>query len=74
MDQLISEVTKRTGITDQQARDAVQSVVGFIKEKLPPGMASQIDALMAGQAPDLSNVNLNDAGNIAKDLGGMFGK
>ena len=74
MDQLISTVSQKTGISQQQATEAIQMVVNFIKEKLPPEMATQLDALMAGQAPNLSNVNLSDAENIAKDVGSMFNK
>jgi hypothetical protein len=73
MDQLISQITQKTGITDQQARDAVQTVIGFIKEKVPPSMAPQIDALMAGQTPNLGNINVSDAENAAQDIGKMFG-
>jgi hypothetical protein len=74
MDQLISQITQKTGISDQQARDTVQIVVGFIKEKLPSGMGSQLDALMAGQTPNLGNINMGDAQNVANDVGSMFNK
>ena len=74
MDQLISQITQKTGISQQQANDAVQMVVSFIKGKLPPEMATQLDALMAGQTPNLNNVTLSDAENVAKDVGSMFNK
>jgi uncharacterized protein (DUF2267 family) len=66
MDELIKQVTERAHISDDQARTAIQTVASFLKEKLPPQMAGQVDAVMSGSAPNL--------GDAAKGLGGMFGR
>ncbi len=69
MDQLIQEISTKTGITDAQARQAVQMVVNFVKQQLPPQLAGQVDALLAGQGGG------NDMmGQAMGELGGMFGK
>mgnify|MGYP001125112571 CR=1 FL=1 len=62
MDELIKLVSQKAGITEQQANTAVQTVLGFIKDRLPPQFAGQVDAIMKGGAPDLGS------------LGGLFGK
>ena len=36
MDELIKLVTQKAGITDEQARIAIDTGVGFLKQKLPP--------------------------------------
>ncbi len=44
MEELIKEVTKRTGLPEDQARAAAEAVIGFLKGKLPEpaaGLLSQ---------------------------------
>jgi hypothetical protein len=67
MDELIQQITSRTGISEDQARQAVEMVMSFAKSKLPEPIASQMDGLMGGggSPADL----LGQLGN----LGGMFG-
>ncbi len=66
MDELIKMVTAKAGINADQAQKAIDTVLGFLKDKLPAPMAGQIDALLKGDVSQL--------GNIAGELGGMFGK
>ena len=44
MEELIKTVSAKTGISEDQARTAVTTVLGFLKEKLPAPLASQIDS------------------------------
>ena len=39
MDELIKRITEKTGISEDQARTAVTTVSGFLKEKLPAPLA-----------------------------------
>jgi hypothetical protein len=68
MQELIKLVAQKTGISEEMAKTAVETVIGFLKNKLPGPIAGQIDSVLggAGSAPDL--------GGIAQGLGGMFGK
>ncbi len=66
MDEIVKQVADRAHISQDQARVAVQTVVDFLKQKLPPEMAGQVDAVMSGSMPDL--------GDAAKGLGGIFGR
>jgi hypothetical protein len=64
MDELIKLVSQKTGLPDNKAKIAVDTVVNFLKQKLPPGMAGQLDAVLAGGAiPD----------DLTKGLGGLLG-
>ena len=65
MEELIALVVKKTGLSEKQAESAVEVVLGFIKEKLPPVVSSQIDGLLEGES---------DLGAAASALGGLFGK
>lgn len=72
MDELVNQVVQKTGISQDQARQAVQVVLGFVKDKLPGPVASQVDNLMGGQAGQ-SGSGGPDLGNIGNSIGGMFG-
>ncbi len=48
MDQLVSIVQDRAGIDEGQARTAVDTVVGFLKDRLPDPVAGQIDGVLSG--------------------------
>ena len=63
MDELVKMVTQKTGISEDQAKQAIATVVEFLKQKLPAPIASQIDNVLGGKGPDLS-----------QGLGGLFGK
>jgi hypothetical protein len=63
MDELIKMVTDKVGISEAQAKQAVDVVLGFLKDKLPGPVGSQIDAVLKG-----------DLGSVTGALGGLFGK
>ena len=68
MDELIKLVSKKTGISEAMAKTAVETVLGFLKERLPEPIAGQSDGIVGGSG------GLGDVGNIAGALGGLFGK
>jgi hypothetical protein len=63
MDELIKLVSEKTGISEELARTAVETVLGYLKEKLPVPIAGQIDALLGGGGLE----------DLAKGLGGILG-
>lgn len=62
VDQLVKMVSQKAGISEEQAKQAVAQVVEFLKQRLPPPIAAQIDGVLGGGMPDLS-----------QGLGGLFG-
>ncbi|HQE92241.1 MAG TPA: DUF2267 domain-containing protein [Anaerolineae bacterium] len=50
MDELIKLVASKAGIQEAQARTAVETVMKFLKEKLPAPLAGQLDAALANEA------------------------
>jgi uncharacterized protein (DUF2267 family) len=65
MDELINQVAQRTGLAPDKARVAVETVLGFMKTRLPAPIASQLDSALAGGGGGL--------GDMAKGLGNRFG-
>ena len=66
MDQLVQLVSQKTGLSEEMARTAVDTVIGFLKERLPAPIAAQIDTILGGSGPSL--------GGLAGGLGGILGQ
>ena len=58
MDELIKLVMQKTGLPEGTARTAVETVVNYIKTKLPESIAAQLDGLLSG-------------GGLASELGSL---
>ncbi len=72
MDELIKQVTERTGISESQARSAVETVLGFLKDRLPAPIAGQLDGLIGGAGGAIGSV-ADTAGDVLGGIGGMLG-
>jgi hypothetical protein len=72
MDDLIRQVTERTGIGEAQARTAVETVLGFLKDRLPAPIAGQLEGVLGGAGGGLGTV-ADKAGEVLGGLGGMLG-
>lgn len=56
MDQLVQMVKERANLDDDQARTAVDTVVGFLKDRLPDPIAGQIDGVISGSGSPMDRV------------------
>ncbi|MBM4457026.1 MAG: DUF2267 domain-containing protein [Chloroflexi bacterium] len=68
MDELVKLISERTGIPAEQAHTVVETVLGYLKEKLPAPVAGQIDGLLAGAGAN------EQASQVIGALGGLFGR
>ncbi len=66
MDELVKLVAEKTGLSEEVARQVVEVVIEALKQRLPEGLAQQVDALLQGDGPDLGDI-------LQKGLGGLFG-
>ncbi len=64
MDELVKLVVAKTGIPEAQAKQAVEVVLGYLKEKLPAPIAGRLDDVLEG----------GSAGDVLGGLGGLLGK
>jgi hypothetical protein len=71
MEELVQQIISKTGISEANARSAIDSVVNFLKAKLPGPIAGQLDGALGSAGSALGNVDL---GSISSGLGGLFGK
>lgn len=69
MNELIQQLIQKTGLPEDKAIAAVDTVMGLLKEKLPGPVASHLDAALSGATGATEKL-----GGMVQDLGGMFGK
>jgi hypothetical protein len=67
MEELIKQVSAKAGISEEQARGAVTTVLGFLKDRLPEPIAGQLDNVVAGGGGLAGGL-----GDIAGKVGSMF--
>ena len=63
--ELVQVVSSKTGLNEEMATQAVDAVIDFIKQKLPPELSGQLDSLLSGQ---------ESAAGIFGVVEGLFGK
>ncbi len=71
MEELIKQIVAKTGISEAQARSSAETVIGFLKGKLPSAIGDHLDSALGSAAGALGNVDL---GSVTQSLGGLFGK
>jgi hypothetical protein len=65
LDELVNVVSEKTGLPKEQAKQAAEAVLAFLKERLPAPIAAQLDGVM--NTPGMG-------GDIIKGLDGLFGR
>ncbi len=70
MENIFKMVSEKSGISEAQAKSAVETVISFLKDKMPAGIGEQVESFLKG-----GTGSVGDAANGIKDkIGGMFGK
>jgi len=64
MNELIEQLKSRVGLDDSKANSAAQTVIEFLKQRLPGPIASQLDSAVAGGGVE----------GIKDKIGDVFGK
>ena len=70
MDDLIQKVADKVGITTEQAKSAVDTVMEFVKDKFPD-IGGKMQGLVSGIDKDGDGL---DMGDVKDAVGGIFGK
>jgi uncharacterized protein (DUF2267 family) len=73
MDELVNIVVERTGLSQEDARKAVQAVVDALKQRLPGPIASHLDAFLAGGVQGGIGVLSEEVGELLKGKLGVLG-
>ena len=79
MDELIKTIQEKTGLPVDKAQDVIETVVGFVADKLPGPIGAQVKGFLGGDDDGVAGGDDESGGLMdkAKDalggLGGMFG-
>ncbi len=69
MDEMAKMVSQRTGLSEDQSRQATQVVMDILMNRLPTPVANQVrDTMMGG------NKGMGDMGNMTRGMGGSMGQ
>ena len=73
MNELIQKVMEKAGITADQSKTSVETVLEFIRGKLPPGI---LDSVLGGKSAGAADASAGGLGasDVLGKIGGMFGK
>jgi hypothetical protein len=63
--ELIRMITEKTGLSEDKARLAAETVINYLKGKLPAAVSSQLDSVASGGAGNLGEV----AGSVRSKFG-----
>ena len=63
MEELTKLVSEKTGLSDEMSKVAVDTVIDFLKDKLPDPAGAQLDALLEG----------GDVSSLLGGLGSLLG-
>ena len=73
MNELVTLVAQRTGLNQETAQKAVETVIDILKQKLPAPIATHLDAFLAGDMPGPTGNIGSEAGEVLKGaIGGFF--
>lgn len=67
MENIIKLVSEKTGITEAQAKTAVDTVSSYLKDKMPDAMSKQMDFYLTGSKEKVSDF----AGSVKDIVGNM---
>ena len=68
MESIIKMVCEKTGISESQAKTAVETVVSFLKDKMPGGIGAQVESFVNSGTDSLGDL----AGGLKDKIGGVF--
>jgi hypothetical protein len=74
MDELINLVVQKTGISQDDARKAVEVILNELKSRLPGPVSSHLDSFIGGGLSGGVSALESEAGEMFKaNVGGLFG-
>lgn len=53
MNELVTIVAQRTGLSQEDAQKAVEAIITILKERLPAPIANHLDAILAGNVSSI---------------------
>jgi hypothetical protein len=71
MDELVKLLAEKTGLAEDKARMAVETVLGFLKQRLPGSVGEQLNTYLASPTGEGLAEKVK---GMAQSVGGVFTK
>jgi hypothetical protein len=68
MEEIIKSIASKAGISADQSKVAVDSVLEIFKSKMPASLSGQLEGLLGGKSLDLSSVLKDSASDKLNDI------
>jgi len=66
MNELVNQIAQKTGIGEDKARQAAETAISFLKQRLPGPVSSHLDGFLQGGS--------GSGENIKEGIGNIFNK
>jgi hypothetical protein len=66
MDELIQQLKTRVGLDEQKARSAANTVVDYLKQKLPAPVVNQVESAVSGTESKMQEMKEKISGTFGK--------
>jgi hypothetical protein len=66
MNELVNQIAQKTGIGEDKARQAAETAISFLKQRLPGPASSHLDSFLQGGS--------SGAEKVKEGIGGVFKK
>lgn len=74
MNELISLVSSKTGLSEDKAQMAVTAVLGFLKNRLPAPIAGQVESFLSQNSESAAAASASgEEGGLLQSLGKKIG-
>jgi uncharacterized protein (DUF2267 family) len=62
--EIVKQIMEATGISEEQAKGALGTVLGTLKGKLPEGIANQLESVLNGGEFSLTSIATSELGEL----------
>jgi len=74
MNELVTLVAQRTGLSQEDAQKAVEAVIDILKQKLPAPLTNHLDAFLTGSSSTAGEFGVAAGEMLKGALGSFFEK
>lgn len=70
MEELLKLISERAGLSSDQSKSALTTILGLLKEKMPDALGGQLEGLLLGKELDLASIVKEVSADKLDDLKG----
>ena len=65
--EIIQQIVEKTGISEEQAKGAVETVMAYLKGKMPESIGNQLGSVFEGKELSLTDIAADRLANLKDD-------